>query len=225
MAAAQVVQWGQREAVAPAITTAGIVWRLTQNTKYNGVISCLNTFWFAEDTGTATATGLLNDWNTYVVPTWKANVTNAMTFGSIEAYQVLPTESVLYSIALTGSGGIISLPAPCNSAGVVTWRTTGFGRNRRGRSFIAGLEYAAPSTSNGYQWIGTGVTRLNNIANAIYSRFRLGGNPAGIYMCVFSRKLYTDDPASWPNAVALMTGYTVQPYIATMGTRRYGRGM
>lgn len=205
--------------------SAGQVFRMVQTTKYNSVIACLNVFYFATDTSGNSASSLVADWAANIVPTWKNQVTNAISFIDVTAQELYPTSGPMLTAALSGTGAIVSLPVPVVCAGVLTWRTSYLGRSRRGRSFIAGLEYAAPATSNGYQWISTGITRLNNLGNAILTRYQLGGNPVGFYLIVWSRKLYTANPTAWPSAAAMVTRFSSQPYIATMGTRRYGRGM
>lgn len=225
MGVPEAIVWGGQAVAAPALTSAGQVFRLVQTQVTSTGVTIMNAFHFATDTTGNLASTLANDWALNAVPAWKAMVTNAMTFQTVAVQQTHPTESPVASVTLSGAGSVVSATFPFVCAGVVTWRTTLLGRAHRGRTYICGNEFQVPGTTNGSVFQGTGITRMNTFANAILTRYTLGGNPSGYYLVVWSRKTYNDDPTNWWNAATMVNRYSVQPYVATMGSRRWGRGM
>jgi hypothetical protein len=205
------------------------VYRLIQITRYNNVLAVMNTFHFGlEASGFSNANVLCTDWRDNIVPTWKANVGGRIWFVELITQRIAPDDGPLVSVLLTGTGALgTSSNLPSIAAGLITWRTQLTGRSRRGRSYIAGLPYdTSVAISDGVTWGTTSQTRLGNIANVILSRYTLGANPGGFFLCVWSRLLGGANVPRDPFAgAALVNRFTVQPYIGSMGTRRGFRGV
>jgi len=210
-----------------ALTTAAEVYRLVQTMRYASAITVQNVFHFGLAVAGGTSGALVNDWNTNVIPYWKAHIWSGISFVEVNAQMIAPTEQDVSRIPLTGVGtSSFTIGAPAPTAAVWTWRTQLTGRSRRGRTYLAGWGYDNSSWSNGYVWTANSITQLGAFADTIRLRYQLGGNPSGFYLGVWSPKLggknLPRDPAA---GLAMVTGVTVQPYVATMGTRRYGRGV
>lgn len=203
------------------------LFRLVQVQKFANTITCMNTFYFARESTGGSALGLATDWAVNIVPTWKTNISATMTFIEVDAQLVLPAEDAVAAVGLSGAGSIASTMAPVVCAGIITWRSAYIGRRRRGRTYLAGLNYsAATEYGTGYTWGSTAQTRIGNIASAILTRYTLGGNPNAFQLVCYSRAdKAANPPSTWMNAIVPITRYSVQPYIATMGSRRSGRGM
>lgn len=202
------------------------VYRLVQTTRFAATITCMNEFHFGREAAGGSANALAIDWRDFAVPLWKPMVFNTITFVEVSVQMIAPTEGDIVRVVLSGPGTATgSTPAPCNSAGCITWRSQLAGRSRRGRSFIAGLEYGAGS-SNYMTWNATRIGTMSTFATGLTTRYSLGGNPGAFFMVVWSRKLGGATPPRNPAAgAAMISGFTPQPYICTMGTRRSGRGM
>jgi hypothetical protein len=173
------------------------------------------------DASSVTATFVNN-----VLPTWRGNITSVITFTHVEAIQIHPSGGDSHSrdIQLTGTfspPGIFSAyPVVC--AGVITWRTGTPTRSGRGRTYVAGLYLG--SGYDGRFFGTTEITNLTNIANALKNAF--GGNPLnGFEFGVWSRKRAGQTPPFNPDAFQPITAFTIQQYIATMGSRRLGHGI
>lgn len=219
--------WGPQAPTTTAAVTFNECYQLVQSTSFGSTIACLNVFHFGTESVGNSANSLVVDWRDNIVPTWKTAVSADIAFKEVYAQQFMPSESAVASVTLSGTGVSGAFPAPAVCAGVITWRTQFLGRRHRGRSYVAGLPYAYGGTSDGMKWMGNGVTFLGNIANAILTRYTLGGNPYGFQLMVWSKITYDQlvNTADWRQAATMVTRYTVQPYIATMGSRRFGRGM
>jgi hypothetical protein len=214
-----------------AVPTSGFityeeVYRLVVVQKYGTLVTCMNAFHFGSTTVGGSANTLAVDFRDYILPTWKANVANSMTFNEVYAYQIAPFGGPVASALASGTGTVVEYGAPVVIAGVITWRTPGIGRSSRGRTFIAGMTLSSGTTSDGVNWNASGQARLGNIANAILTRYNLSGSPPAMNLVVYSRKWATGGtPGASLTAAYNVNRYTIPPYMATMGSRRGGRGI
>jgi len=218
---------GPTGGVSPTLVTPGELYRLTQVQSFNNLMTVINQFHLGRDGSGGTPGALCNDWVNNVVTTWKNNVTQYAIWSQVYVQMILPYESGIYALPLTGGGTVpFGNPLPPNAAGIITWRTELAGRRRRGRTYVAGCQWNTNQTTNFATWNSGGIAALTNIANAIFTRYQLGGNPGGYYLVVWSRREWADLPAAdWPQAAAYVNRYSVQPYVGTMGSRRAGRGI
>lgn len=161
------------------------------------------------------------------LPTWRAMVTPDILFQSVQAIQIHPPGGDSHTATIQQFGtnvppGFWSTYAVVN-AGVITWRTGTASRRGRGRTYICGLPMIA-SDWDGIR-MGPGArSYLTNIANAIKNTW--GGSPLnGFEFGVWSRKIAGTQPPYNPAAFQPITGFTIQSYIATMGSRRLGHGI
>lgn len=203
------------------------VFRLVQVQRFSALVVCMNTFHFGRESTGGSESSLVVDWRDNIVPTWKSQVTNAMTFDEVNAQRIMPTPSAVAGVALSGTGSVGMVQAPCPTAGVITWRTQLIGRNRRGRTYVPGLGYQiASQVGNGVTWGTANIACLTAIGNAILTRYTLGGNPYGFQLIVWSRKIgFAGGGTDWRTGAAMVTRFTSQSYIATMGSRRGSRGI
>jgi hypothetical protein len=221
------VTYGPVGLPVPAAFVGAELFRLVQVQRYGDVLVCMNTFHMARETTGGTAAGLVSDWVTNIVPTWRANVGGAMMFREVYAQKIMPNQDAITSNPLALGGTLAPMVVPSVCAGVITWRSSFIGRRARGRTYVPGLCYSlAAEWGTGFTWGTTNITRLTNIGNVILNRYTLGGNPNAFQLVVYSRKTQSENPPStWMNAVLPVSRFTVQNYIATMGTRRSGRGI
>lgn len=203
------------------------IFRLVMVQKFVGTITCMNTFYFGTEGTGSSANTLVSDWATNIVPTWKANIINFMTFEQVYAQKVMPTQEAIASVTLSGSGsGSGGFGLPSVACGILTWRTQLSGRRRRGRTYIAGMGYDSSLSANGITWTATGISKLTNIGTAILNRYTQGANPGGFVLIVWSRTQQASVPAAeWQTAASQVMRYTAQSYIGSMGTRRGSRGI
>lgn len=161
------------------------------------------------------------------LPGWRGSVTPDILFVAVQAIQIHPLggDSHTRSIQLFGT----SLPSgiwstyPVVNAGVITWRTGNPSRRGRGRMYICGLPML-PYEWDGIRFGSTARSLLTNIATALMNTY--GGNPLnGFEFGVWSRRIAGPTPPYDASAFQQITGFTIQSYIATMGSRRLGHGI
>jgi hypothetical protein len=210
---------------APVVSNE--VYRLVQVVRFSNAVTCMNSFYFGKETTGGSSAGLVADWNTNIVPTWRNNVCQQVSFNQCYAQQVMPVQDAVAAVTQSLIGNIsVAPPLPAVAAGIITWRSQGIGRSRRGRSYIAGIRWDSFTSSDYINWNANGVSYLAGIAGAILTRYTLGGNPGGYFLVVWSRKLASSPPGGdWRNAASMVTRYTVQSYVGSMGTRRGARGI
>lgn len=185
-------------------------------------IQVVNTLKLRDVDGFGHAPELAQDFATNIIPTWKNILSNHISFQSVVARSLMPNTGEMATVSLTGTGaaGVGCYPVVC--AGVITWRSALAGRRYRGRMYLAGLVY-----TDGADAIFSAGNQNNmaTLANAIKTRYVTNAAANKWQLGVWSRKnaALAGQPGV-PDPFQPVTQFTVQPYIATMGSRRSGRG-
>ena len=209
------------------IVVAAEVFRLVMTQRYGTGPLVQNVFHVGNESTGTSVTAIATDFRDNVITPLKPNFTGAINYLECSCQRIAPTESEIVRLALTGTGtNPAGLALPTVACGITTWRTQLTGRSRRGRTYWSGLPYDFSGTSDGFGWLTPGLTRLNNISNFVLTHWTLGGNPQGSFMVIWSRKLGGATPPRNPTTgAAMVTTFTSQRYIASMGTRRLGHGL
>lgn len=197
------------------------VYEVTLNQRLGGV-QVVNTLKMRDVDGAGTALLLANDFAANIIPTWRGIIGNAVTFQNVTVSALSPAtgELATNTINLAGSVGAEVDPVVC--AGVITWRTARAGRRYRGRIYIAGLQHSGDQLAT---YNVTNVGRMQTLAAAIILRYVTNAVATKWQAGVWSRK--NASLVGTPGAIdpfQPMTTFTVQSYVATMGSRRFGRG-
>jgi len=187
-----------------------------------GGIQVVNVHHLRDVSGSGTAAALAADWAAQVIPGWKTGVSNNLSFQQVTARKINPNTGEFAATTLTGTGTNAQQSLPVVCAGVITWRTGAAGRRRRGRTFVCGLQDLAGQVA---VLTSANQTVLGSMAGIIFARYVTNSGTSGYKLVVYSRKnaALAGQPSP-PPAFLDVTSYTAQPDIATMGSRRAGRG-
>lgn len=208
--------------------------RLVVDCTYSGAVRCQSVFNFAtEAIGPGIdASDIANDFATNIVlGPWRANMNGAFMFNSVFAQSLYPDGS---QAATVGLGGVLGTKAatfsahenyPVVCAGITTWRTAFAGRRNRGRTYWAGL-VAGASAWDGINLAPNARTSLDTIAAAIKTRYITGaGLHNGWKLVLRSTSRTGINPPIDLSGIVPIQDYSIPNYIATMGSRRGGRGI
>lgn len=210
--------------VTPHATAPGDIYELvislqeTQNNTFT-----LQVFHFRALTSGLTATSLIADWRANIETTHRVCVCTGVNIVRYVAFNLIPfqTDWAEQRVSLPGTGA--STLAPPLVAWVTTWRTALPGRRYRGRTYWGGMSstgfLGGRLNSNGL----TGA--FFNLPNAILTRYGATGVSTDTRIGVWSRVNGGQSPPHSPAGFTQITSFTVQLNIASMGTRRIGRGM
>lgn len=190
-----------------------------------GSVQVANAFHLIDNGGGGSPANLAADWLANAVTPWKAAVATQWAPNLIAVKRIVPHDLLTAYAIPAGTGAVGAQVCPVVVAGVITWRTGYSGRRARGRTYVGGMAVDAYATAASAVWNATGVGRLNTLANALLTRYSLGGNPIPYLLGVYSR---ADGIVGGVWTVAgfrQATSFTPQSYICTMGSRRYGHGI
>lgn len=207
--------------------------RIVVDTTYSGAVRCQSVFNFAtEQIGPGIdAADIANDFATnFVLSTWRANIGSVLSFNNLFAQSLYPDGSQGVTVGLGGVGGTKAavfsaneiMPVVC--AGITTWRTAFAGRRNRGRTYwtalVAGNSFDGVNLSSGRR------TDLTTIANALKARYITGaGLHNGWKLMLRSTSRTGVNPPIDLTGMIPIQDYSIPNYIATMGSRRGGRGI
>ena len=183
----------------------------------------INVFHLLAVTPNCTANAIIVEWRTYMETTYRKLFASGMQIERYLCFNLVPfqTDVAEQTVSLVGTAASGMLPTVC--AAVFTWRTGLLGRRHRGRTYIGGLSTAdvGQSRINGASITGN----YNPWGNAMIARWGAGGSSPDIRMGVWSRVVGGQSPPHNPAGLTIIQSFVVQPNVATMGTRRVGRGM
>jgi hypothetical protein len=205
-------------------TAPGDIYELAITTQESNTLTLIvNVFHFKALTSGCTATSLIVDWRTNIEPDHKICITNGASIVRYVAFNLVPysTDWAEQRVTQGGSNGSIMLPPLV--AAVTTWRTSLPGRRYRGRTYWGPLGSADLNGGRLNQSVTTG--RFAVMANKILARYGATGTSTDTRIGVWSRVLGHQLPPHDPVGFTQITGMTVQPNLASMGTRRIGRGV
>lgn len=207
--------------------------RLVVDTTYNAAVRCQSALTFAtEAVGPGIdAHDIAADFAAQLAAIeWRTNVVTWMQFNTIFAQSLYPFGSDVATVGLgfagTRSVGVFgAMPVVC--AGIVTWRTAFAGRRNRGRTYFAGLAYDPRFQPNDGVNLGTDTRgSLNTIAAAIKTRYIDGAGLHNGWKLVLRSTSRTGlNPPIDLAGIVPVVDYSIPNYIATMGSRRGGRGI
>lgn len=203
---------------------AGDVYRVSQQYIFFSQIVCFNTFHVEDVSGSVGSAGIASDWNTNIVPTFKANLSAMLGFTQLRVERIAPNGGDMTIINLSGQGSAsAAFYWPSVACAIITWRTALTGRRGRGRTYLPGMA-CTNVNADLVTLTATTTTRVGNMATAIMNRYGPSG-AATPRLGVFSRLNSGGTPPFSTAGFNRVVSYTVQPYIGSMGSRRYGRGM
>lgn len=189
-------------------------------------VQCLNVLHFRQRGATVlTAINLIADWRTNCETQYRALMSSGMAIKRYACRSMIPYNTDFYETFLTptlpGTRGVRLSPPLV--AYVITWRTGAPGRRKRGRTYIPGVD-------NDQQAAGllpsSFLTSYGNpFGNQVLARYGPTGLSAAAELGVWSRLNGNEDPPHDPAGFTPVTSFTFQPRLASMGTRRHGRGM
>lgn len=175
------------------------------------------------------ATALVNDFVTWVLPTYKTFCSQEWLCKSVYVVSLIPKSAVLVEHrGATGNGAQGDNCLPSFNAGLLCLRTGVGGRSGSGRLYIPGV---AEGLSSNSKLEGTYLALLADIGAALVNRY---GPPLVANVArygLFSRRLgVTRNPGPPPsltysmNGFMPITGYIARAEIATMRKRKLAHG-
>jgi hypothetical protein len=203
----------------------GDIYQMTITTQYvTGGVQMNNVFHFRQKGGFLSAINLIGEWRVGCEAEHRACLSSQIHIIKYSARTLVPFNSDFYeaTFALAGTDGLTPLPPLV--AAIITWRTGLAGRRKRGRSYIGGLDRNEHG-GNGTLSPTYVSTRITPFANKVYSVFGSGGTNPNAEIGIWSRLNAGPDPPFDPAGFQVMTSYTVQTRMGSMGTRRLGRGL
>lgn len=186
---------------------------------------CVNVFHFRQKAGFLSAINLIGEFTTGVETQYRAMITSGMAISKYSCRSLIPHNTDFYetfpSPTRPGTGGTI--PCPPVAAAIITWRTGLPGRRKRGRTYLAGINV---NQQTGGRLAATFITNFMNVfADRCLSLWGPGGSSATTEMGVWSRLNAGENPPFSPAGFQVITAFTSQPAMGSMGTRRFGRGI
>jgi hypothetical protein len=183
----------------------------------------VNVLHFRQKAGFLSAINLVGEVKAGVETEMRAIVQSGVQLVKYSCTSLIPFATDFYeaTYALAGTNGAGVLPMVC--AQIITWRTGLPGRRKRGRTYFPA---AASSNYSGGRWAALHVTNnMNAVGNKVLSVWGPGGSSATTEFGVWSRVLGNQLPPHDAAGFQIVTSFTSQSAVATMGTRRYGRGI
>lgn len=198
----------------------GVTWvESTQGTQ------CINVFHFRQTGAFLTAINLIGEFRTGIETQYRALAASGLAIAKYSCRSLIPHNTDFYETTLAPSlpGTSGTGPLPPSSAIVFTWRTGIPGRKYRGRNYIPGLN---AGQQQGGRVVSTFITnQMANFGNQMLTKWAPGVAGAVMEFGVWSRLLAGPDPPFAAVGFTPVISFTPQPYVATMGTRRWGRGI
>lgn len=182
----------------------------------------VNVLHFRAVTPGLTATSLIVDWRANIETAHRSILASAGTIQRYVAFNLIPftTDWAEQRLSVAGTSG--PLPLPSLVAQISTWRTNTPGRRYRGRTYWGPLsagDITAGTVASG------AVTRFAALPTAILARYGATGTSVDSRFGVWSRVLGHQQPPHDPAGFTQVTQFTSQRNLASMGSRRVGRGM
>lgn len=157
-------------------------------------------------------TDLANELKSAWDSVWRVTVVDDMVLEAIICTALMGPLSIQFTLGCTSNcaGASTATPAPGNASATLSWRTTGIGRSKRGRTFPAGFQ---EQNINDDDSIASGfLVSLTAIASALIIAF---ANVPGAQLGVFSRVL---------NQIFPVSTVVVENTLDTQRRRLPGRG-
>jgi hypothetical protein len=208
------------------MVAVGDIYELAVNwTEATQGTQCINVFHFRQKAGFLSAINLIGEFQAGIQTQYRALVTSGLAISRYSCRSLIPYNTDFYetfpSPTLAGTGGTTPVPPVC--AGIITWRTGQPGRRKRGRTYIAGISQT--QHTGGRLSASFITTWMNAFGNQALSLWAAGGSSATTEIGVWSRLNAGPSPPFDPAGFQVITAFTAQPAMGSMGSRRFGRGI
>jgi hypothetical protein len=215
----------------PVVATFGPLFKLTVEGRIHGQVSN-NVLWFHNmaELGADDVLAEMNDLADAFIPCVTDNLLAGLSQQwALERVRVqhmdTPNKQEIIVNAPPGSVGALGDAVPSTDAIDVSWRTPYTGKSHRGRSYMSGIPEANQLSS---QIIGVTLVAAQNYAQAVIDNFGYPNGTNQRRFVIFSRKTGFVKPSTYTGGADNTTPvnrYIVDPVVATMRSRRVGRGV
>lgn len=188
-----------------------------------GTQQMINVYHFRQKAGFLSAINLIGEWQSAMQTRDQGLRSSGAQLIKYSCRSLIPHNTDWYETTLAVNGTLGAFTLPPSSAAIITWRTGLPGRRKRGRTYIGGVERS--QHAGGLLTAAYTGTNMANFGNQVLAVFGAAGSSPTTEMGVWSRLNAGPDPPFNPAGFQVITGFTAQPALGTMGTRRHGRGV